>query len=1102
MRILLATAVAIAPLMAAAGVQAQTTPTPETVISTARTTPISTATATGTAPDNIRFASGGSIAVTSGAAVTVNSSHNVDLDAGSSIKMEKAANGATGILVQGGNTANVTVGGAIDISDAITEYTDTDKDGDLDGPFAEGTDRYGIRISGAAPLTGNVLIEAGGSIKVEGNNSAGVAIEAPLVGKLTSLGTISIGGENSFGVHVTGPVTGDVAILGSIGAQGQNAVGLALDGDVQGAVKIQGAISSSGYRYTTPPPARPETGANADALYLDELDADDLLQGGPAVRIAGDVTGGVLFDTGPQYLIGGVDGDDDGDGVKNGDEDDDGDGIKNREDTDRDGDGLPDVSEGTATIKSLGGAPAVLIGSAADAITLGAVGTGDNAYGVINRGSIEGIGLYSGVAAHGLQIGGTGQSVAVAGGVFNKGAIGASAVNADSTAVLIGAGASVPALVNTGTIQSTGVTNAENTVSGVLIQSGANVTSFDNSGQVTAGVGGSKSDAVAFRDESGTVTSFRNTGMIATGISPTAGVDVTGEAIAVDLSANTTGVTFIQDGVVVPDTELPDADNDGVPDGKEPLITGEIRLGSGADVLDIRNGTVTGDISFGAGADILSISGGAIVTGKLSDTDGLLDIDISKGTLDARHTGQLNVTGLNVGADGALIVTLDPANATSGGFNVNGTATVSANAGLGVRFNSLINPTGESRFTLIDADTLNITDGAIDPNALQSNSPYAFVVSTDTAQIANGKIDVVARRITAEEAGMIGVESAAYDSIYGALGQNEAIRNAILSQTGREGFFDIYEQMLPDHSGGPLLSLASGVDAVTRALTGRNASAAPGETSAWVQEINFYADKDKTDSYGFRSEGFGVAGGVERGTNMGAIGLTAAFTSSDLEDPEAAAEEVLSANLLELGLYWRAQGQYWTTWARAAGGYASFNATRKLVADGINLKNESDWHGFTLAAAGGASYERNFGRLNVRPEIYGEYFSLSEDARTELGGGDGFDLKIDDRDSHIFSGVAAVNIGYGFGQNGWIRPEVRLGWRQNFSVDAGTTIARFASGGDAFTLDPASIEGGGPILGFRLNIGNDLGMLAITGDAELLEDYVRYTLLLRASFKF
>ena len=57
MRILLATAVAIAPLMVATGSQA------EIVISNARTTPIQTSNATGTAADNIRIASGGSVAM-------------------------------------------------------------------------------------------------------------------------------------------------------------------------------------------------------------------------------------------------------------------------------------------------------------------------------------------------------------------------------------------------------------------------------------------------------------------------------------------------------------------------------------------------------------------------------------------------------------------------------------------------------------------------------------------------------------------------------------------------------------------------------------------------------------------------------------------------------------------------------------------------------------------------------------------------------------------------------------------------------------------------------------------------------------------------------
>ena len=94
MRIMLATAVAIAPLMAASGAMA------EVVISTARTTPITTANATGSGPDSIRMASGGSIAINSGVAVTVNSSHGFDMDSGSSITMANAANGATAVLVR------------------------------------------------------------------------------------------------------------------------------------------------------------------------------------------------------------------------------------------------------------------------------------------------------------------------------------------------------------------------------------------------------------------------------------------------------------------------------------------------------------------------------------------------------------------------------------------------------------------------------------------------------------------------------------------------------------------------------------------------------------------------------------------------------------------------------------------------------------------------------------------------------------------------------------------------------------------------------------------------------------------------------------------
>lgn len=1100
MRILLATAVAIAPLLTATGAVA------EVVISTTRNTPIATSTATGTGPDTIRIASGGNIAVTSGVAATVDSSHNFDIVAGGGITMASSASGSTGLQINGGNTANITVAGSISVTDDLANDVDNDNDGDIDGPWANGSNRYGIRVAGAAPHTGIISLEQSGAIVVEGNNSAGISVESSLVGRLDSFGSINVRGNNSYGIHTTGPVTGDVNLGGTITARGENTTGVAIDGDVSGRVAIQSTITASGFRYTGALPERPanykETAEqNKAVVFRDELDPDDLLIGGPAVRIAANVGRGVVFDVPPTYGATGIDGDDDGDGVKNGDEDDDGDGTANRTDTDRDGDGILDVNEGSASITSFGTAAAVQVGATDRSISLGVSGTGNNAYGLINRGTLTGQGVFEGYDAQSLVVGGNaGQTVTIAGGIRNEGTIVALALEADATAVRLGSGTTTPTMINTGAITA-GVANPDTagTATAIRIDAGANLPSFVNNGAILASAGGTTSNTTALIDYSGTLTSITNTRSLQSNITATEeGDTLTGRNIAIDVSANTTGVTLTQTGVAsTPTTNDPDTDGDGVTDAREPVIFGDVIFGSGADVMDIRNGSVTGDLFFGAGADRLDITGGAVVRGRVNDTDGALTINVNNGTLDARQPTVQTITDLNVGANGDLIVTVDPANNTAGGFNVTGTANLATGAGLGVRFNSLVQ--SETRFTLIDAGTLNV--GNLDLDAFQENSPYLYVVQGGT-DLAAGTVFADVRRRTAGEAELIASEASMYDAFYSALERDGEVRTAFLDQLSREDFLNLYEQLLPDHSGGPLLSLASGVDAVTRALTGRNASAAPGETSAWVQEINFYADKDKTDTYGFRSEGFGVAGGVERGTGLGAVGLSVAFTSSDLEDPESEAEEVLSANLLELGLYWRAQGQRWTTWARAAGGYATFDSERRLVGNGVNRTALSDWTGFTLSAAAGASYEHRIGRFSIRPEVYAEYFSLSEEGHVEEGGGDGFDLEIDDRDGHLFAAVAAVNFGMSMGQDDWLRPEVRVGWRQNISVDPGETLARFRSGGPDFTLTPDTIEGGGPIVGFRMNVGNELGMLTVSADAELLEDYVRYMLFLRASFRF
>ena len=1060
MRYLYATAAAIAPLLFACGANAQV------AIDSSRTTPITTANPAGNGPDDIIITSGGTIILASGTAVTVNSSNDFSINAGGNITMSNTASGSTAILIEGGNTTDITVAGSIIVGDDMAESTDADGDGDLDGPFATGSNRFGIRLDGAGAMSGNVVLQNGATMLVEGNDSFGISLESDLIGNLTSHGTIRVIGDNSMAVRALGTIDGTVYLGGSISTVGGGSTAIGMFGDVTGGLNIQGSISSTGYRYTSRP----------NDTFIANLDADDLLQGGPAVIIAGNVAGGVTFGRPPA--------------------------DNDENETDEDGDGIADADEDGAQINVFGEAPAILVGSDTQTITLGLAGTGDLAYGFINQGSVSAQGVYDGIEANGIRFGlAGGQDVIIEGGILNSGSVAALAYDANSVGVRLSSGVTTPVFINDGSLTAASASDLNTTVTTLLIEAGASLPTFINNGQFLASSGGGTADLTALLDLSGTLTSITNTGSMQSNMFANENGDpITGTTTLINVEANTTGVTIIQDGIAAtPTTDNPDTDGDGVLDNDEPSMVGAIRLGSGADVVDIRNGTVLSDISFGDGLDTLSITGGAFVRGNLTDSDSLLDISVADGVLDLSQTTIMDISNLTIGSDGRFVVSIDGDNNTASGFNVSGTATIEDGAELGVRFTSLINGNGTSRFTVIDAGTLNF--GNLDLDAISDNAPYLFILDAG-ADLPNNQVYVDVRRRTAEEAGFISVEASAYDAIYDALDRDSGILTAFINQTGRDGFINLYEQMLPDHSGGPLLSLASGVDAVTRALVGRNASAQPGETSAWVQEITFYADKDKTDTYGFRSEGFGVAGGVEYGTTNGALGVSIAFTSSDLEDPESEAEENLTANLVELGLYWRAQGQYWTTWARAAAGYASFEADRQFVGGGLNIRNESSWNGFTLAAAGGASYEREYGRFTLRPEVYAEYFSLSEDAREEVGGGAGFDLIIDERDGHMFSAVAAMNIAYTIDEDSWLKPEFRIGWRQNISVDPGSTIARFASGGPSFSLDPDTIEGGGPIIGVRLNVGNELGMLSVSADAEMIGDYMRYMLLLRASFRF
>ena len=1059
----LAASVAAAPLLLFAGAAFA-----QTVIDDEDGVPVATSTA-----GDVTIEDEGEVELTSpGAAVIVDSNNTVANDG---FIMADDVDGVTGILIRGGVTTTVTNSGSIRLSDDDYDPNDsdndTDDDGDLDGRFAVGEDRYGIRVTGPGSVTGTILSDYGAGITIEGNNSFGMSLESALVGDFVNRGTITVTGDNSMGLKVAAPVTGNVEVSGGVTVQGDQAVGASIDAEVSGSLHIQGAVTATGYRYTSRP--------TEEAREL--LDADDLLQGGPAVRVTASVGGGILLDATAASdtdmdndgIVDSADDDADGDGIANDDDTDldndgitdddyDDDGIENDDDDDadndgiidyddddnlvdldRNGDGIPDAdldqdgradtSEGSANLMVYGGAPALLIGSETQDITIGKVGTGDEAYGLVVRGTVSADGVYDDVDATGIRIGGEGGfSTVIEGGVRNEGYVSAIAYDAEARAMDIGAGADVQALVNTGTIYASATATsaplaeeAETSAIAVSIDASASVSTFSNSGTLSALVTGEAANATALIDRSGGLSTIENTGSIIARIylnddeddtdddnEDAEDEEVTGRAVAIDVSASTTGVRIVQDakayndrdGDGIPDDQDGDkdgdgvvddedddfdldgiadddpkdeeddldADGDGLVDSQEPLIEGDILLGSGDDVIDLRNGAIVGDISFGEGADSLtvgSVNGYAHLVGALTDSDGQLDINLTNGQMTVTNAETIRATSLNVSGTSSLIVTADPGEGGVTSFQVT-TASFTEGATLGLRMLDLIEE--PTRYIIVHTDTpggLVVT--GVD-NSLDDDSPYLFVV-TAGADTTAGDVYLDVRRRTADEMGLTGSKALAFDAVYAALGGDEDVRDSFLRAETQEEFLDLYEQMMPDQGEG----LFSALDLLTRSVTRLTATRPNlhetyGPDSFWVQEINLGINREGGMTAGSETKAFGFVAGYESmPSDGGALGATLSFMNAEEKDEVAQAGEETSISLVEAGVYWRRSIGGWTFHARGAGGFAWLDGDRLFVdpETGLVVQADSNWTGYLGVASLGASYEARIGRYYVRPTV-------------------------------------------------------------------------------------------------------------------------------------
>ena len=1042
----------------------------ETSITTANTTPVRTSTVKSGVADDIKVTSTGSVKPASGTAVTLDSNNKVVNEGTVAIAN---ANGATGILAGPGIAGGITnaASGKIIIDETYTG-SDIDNDGDLDGPFAIGSGRTGIATSGA--FAGNIV--NAGTINVKGNDSAGISLGGALTGNLKHDGTTTVLGDRALGVGLK-DVSGSVRLAGTISAVGVDAIAARISGDIDGALVIQGSLSATGYRYSTPP---------SDAS---KLDADDLLIGGPAVSIEGNVAGGIVLAVPPK--------------------------DNSATDNDEDKDGIEDSKEGSASVRSFGSAPAMRIGATDHDIAIGAVAGTGTGFGLLIDGSVSGNGLYAGKSATGLQLGGSGGNVTIAGGVGISGSVSATSNGASATAIRIGAGASVPEVRVSGKVEASGGNSASAVASAIRIDQGASISTIRNSGTISAKAG-EAGTAIAIVDQSGTVATIENSGTI----SATGALATSNRNVAIDLSAKNDGATVRQTAVAA-----------GI---KAPSINGDVRFGNGNDLFVIADGSMKGNTSFGGGSNTLNLSGDANQTGNVgfgsgndtlslagsatfvgqADFGGGIDIltigdtarfsgtldnaqgvsaSVNGGTLDV--AGAATIASLSVTGNGVLGVTLDSGSARTA-LQVTGNANFAEGSKLALKLTSVEN--AEGQHVVVQAGSLT---GAEKLTTTSTLFPYLYkgVVTSNANQLI---VDV--SRKSATELGLNRSETSAFDAIYAALGKDEDIEAAFLDIAEKDEFRAQVGQMLPEHEGGVFETVTSGSRALSRHLGDPSPPFKDeGKWGYWVAQAVWGTSKSLGDTASYDVNGWGIAIGGELKTGIGNFGASIGYMDS--KDRNGANTNEVHATQWEGAAYWRLVAGDWIANARVSGAPIGLDGTRRFHAtigdQEIDKTANGNWDATLWSASGSVSHDSRFGSLSIRPTLAVDYFKLKEDGYSETGGGDGFNLIVDQRTSDETAVSGTVALGLDFGgvdkYDGWMRFELEGGRRQIVSGSLGETVAHFKDG-TPFTLVPDERTSGwvGRLRGVA---GNPLFQIAGEFSAEEQQSHV--ALAFRASLR-
>lgn len=956
-------------------------------IAASQTTPIATGTATGSGPADITVNSGISVSVTDGTIATVNSA-NVITNNGT--LTSAGSTGVVGVLIDTGQTGS---GGFI--NNGVVSIT---------GTATGGTGNIGLWVNGPGGFVGNIGAATTSRITVTGANGTGLLLSAPVTGNV-ALGSMSITGDGSSGVVVAAPLTGNLQNYGAIGLQGSGSTGIAILAPVSGSI-IQGGQIVVG-----------------SDVGIDTTGAAVAAKAGVAgVRIGASVGGGFVID---RYYV-------DASGVVQ-----------------------PPPASGTTTTNTLvtgsivtyAGTPALLVAPAAGApISLGAVGSGSDAYAIVNRGTLSGLGRTSGAAQSTLVVGATGLapgSVLLAGGISNQtsATIAANATDALAVGIDLRSGAVVPALANAGTISAIGAQTAATSSTPasaggpavtVLVRSGAQLGSIVNNGTLNVQASGSN-PAIAILDQSGTLTSISNSGTIKA-------VAASGQAArAIDLSTNGASVAIANSGT----------------------ITGDIVGGSGNTAVALTGGTITGQLALGSGANSLTMSGGAVINGRLSSV-GQLALSLSgPTTLDLSVGTAPTLSSLAMDGASTLLIA---ARSGQPGLTLTGSASFLGTSRLRVVVPSVAS---SQALTLITAAGGITTDHAA---TLVDTATIPFLYTLGAANVGTNSITVALARKSAAQVGLATGLTGFFNQSLVALANDSTLGPAIGNLATQDAVLAAYRVLAPaSFSQAPLRMTAAMADAgsgaVAQRLTtirlagSRDEFGTRNNMGVWLQEYgNFLSQKDVGNQRGFSGNMLGLAVGIDKPLlGLDAVGVAFNFGWSDVGYGGISGKPLLITSR-QVDIY---AGKAWKgLFVSAVGrlGTSDFSSRRDFAFGTQSGTISANWSGTTYGATGSIGYAIKAGRLAITPSNSIAWTRLQQNGFTESGAGS-LAVTLDKSVQTMTTNTAALAAEYlvPSGDGAW-----RVGLRGGYVSQLGTTplalTGRFAGGGSDFVLNADALR--------------------------------------------